>query len=176
MLAKKCVHAVFAKYAQASPRFTALSGASQLELDLQLDVYRLSSRSHKVVRRRAKMAEAFFLDMLHLKINFHVATNFQVATWARFRVCGGVKSAGSYARQTLVLVEAATAVSLFSSDPLVKGQLQGGISVCGADEPAVQAKEVSIDLVIMFENLVLSGESTQIRCYAGLFALFATTT
>ena len=89
----------------------------------------------------------------------------------RYRVLDGVKSAGSTAKQTLILIAAATDANVFVNDPLVKGQLCGGQSLGGAEEPAVQALDVGVDIVIKMEALAIEADTLHLRCYAGFFAL-----
>jgi hypothetical protein len=118
--AKAEVHKVFVKYAQTTPRFTRLQHAGDLGLDLQLDTYRLKSRSSKVVARRARMAENFFLDLQALGWDILGIDEFMIGSWARGRVQGGGASAASYAREVLLLVSAATDVKTYVDSPLSK--------------------------------------------------------
>ena len=61
--AKSVVAAVFVEHAQRTPRFIKLAGAPSLMWNMQLDIYRMGSRSHKVVRRKATMVSGFFADL-----------------------------------------------------------------------------------------------------------------
>ena len=106
---------VFTEFADSSPRFLVLRDATAAELDMQKDIYRLKSRPCKVVARRASLARSFFEDMRTCNWNWMQLTPFQVASCTRGRVSGGAASAAATAKLTLVLVECATEVSLFSS-------------------------------------------------------------
>jgi len=87
--AKAEVHKVFVKFAQTTPRFVRLQHAGALGLDLQMDTYRLKSKSSKVVARRARMAENFFLDLQALEWDILCIDEFMIGSWARGRVQGG---------------------------------------------------------------------------------------
>ena len=164
------VAAVFEKHAAASPRMQRLDGAPQLMADMQLDVYKMGSKSPKVVGGRAKLAENFFEDITTCGWALGELTAFMVAAWARGRVSSGAKSAAASVRQTLRLVQAATEVNMFLDDSLVASQLQKNGAV-GAEEPDKQAVEFDVDMMVKMEDLVWSGPTPQMRILAGFFAI-----
>ena len=71
------VHSVFVKHASTSPRFMTLDQDVAHVYDMQLQPYRMGSRSARVVAQRARSAEAFFLDCRVLRIDMASATPFQ---------------------------------------------------------------------------------------------------
>ena len=79
------VHAVFVDHAQDSPRFLELRQGPEIMKDMQLQSYRMGSRSARVVAQRARTAEMFFLDFRVFGWQVASATPFQVATWVRSR-------------------------------------------------------------------------------------------
>ena len=113
-VAKELIHTVFVENASDTPRFLSLRTASALEWEMQKDTYRLGSRSHRVVRRRANMISGFFADMTSYGWDFKSLTPFRVAAWARGRVQGGGKSAASNVTQILRLVASALMSSAIS--------------------------------------------------------------
>ena len=170
--AKDAVHKVFVKHASMTPRFVMLREAGDLAVDLQLDTYRLKSRSSRVVARRARMAEHFFLDLLTLKWDIFNLTEFMVASWARGRVQGGGGSAACHAREVLLLINAATDIDTFVNSSLVKSQLCKPLRD-DLPEAAEQARELPIEVVTTIENLVFTAPTAQMRCYCGFLALLA---
>ena len=170
-LAKDRIHGVFTELAASSPRFVRLTGASALEMSMQKDIYRLKSRSFRVVGRRPAQLRAFFLDMRAYTWDWQCLTPFQVAAWVRGRVLDGAACAGVVARGTLILVERATDVCLLSDHPLVQGQLALASAPSGLQEPALQAREITIDIMIALENFAATAPTQQLRCYAGFFIL-----
>ena len=102
------VHAVFSTYASESPRFVGLRNPAKGVLEMQMEAYRMGSRSHVVVAQRAREATSFFLDMAALGLNPANVTPFQVATWVRGRILDGQKTAAKRAGSTLHLVNFAT--------------------------------------------------------------------
>jgi hypothetical protein len=170
--AKADVHKVFVKHASGTPRFLKLREAGDLGLNLQMDTYRLKSRSSKVVSRRAKMAENFSLDLLVLEWDILALDEFQIASWARGRVQGGGGSAASHTREVLLLVQACTDVPMFVGSPLVQSQLCRPLRD-NLPEAAEQAKELPIEVIKVIENLVFTAPTSQMRCYCGFFALLA---
>jgi hypothetical protein len=171
--AKQIVHEVFVECASGSPRFTSLQGTSSIVWDMQLDVYRLGSRSHKVVRRRASMARGFFIDVATYKWDLGRLTPFEVAAWVRGRVSGGTPSAVAAARQVLRLVEAATDYPMHLAHPMVKSQLQSDANSGKLPEEPAMAKEIEIDIIVKIEDLCMNAEFPTLRCVAGFFALLA---
>jgi len=157
------VHSVFVKHASASPRF----------ISLQLQSYRMGSRSARVVAQRARSAEAFFLDCRVLRIDMASATPFQVALWVRSRCVDGCKSAATMAAATLRTVEFATDWKLHLDHPLVKCQVMPAPNPDGDSAPAVTAKTPTVKMVRDIENLVRCAETPQLRCISGLFACLA---
>jgi hypothetical protein len=139
--------------------------------NLQKYVYRMGSRSHVVVARRAKQAENFFEDTRAYKWDLCEIDPFALAAWARGRIVGGPKTARASVRQVLNLIQAATGVDTHVNHPLVKGQLSAAVASCAVDEPLEPAREVSVEMMVKFENLVFSGPTPQVRCYSGFFAL-----
>ena len=164
-------HEVFAREAAETPRFQFLLSSPQLVTQMQMDVYRMGSKSYKVVARNATLAEAFFADMKVCKWKVTELNAFMVAAWVRGRVSGGQKTAARVAKQTLQLVSAATGVILHIDDPMVKGQLRIGVHTSSHLEPPLKAKDMDIDYVIRFEELVWKAITPQQRCFAGFFAL-----
>jgi hypothetical protein len=171
--AKLIVEKVFLEFASTTPRFLTLKGASPLMWDMQRDVYRLGSKSHRVVRRRANMVRSFFVDIRAYSWDIGCLTPFEVAAWVRGRVSGGTPSAVASARQVLRLVEASTDCSLHLSHPLVKGQLQAGATSGKLPDEPEMAKEVDINIIMKMEELSMSADSPALRCVAGFFALLA---
>ena len=55
------IHDIFVNFASESPRFLLLNNATQQEKNLQLDAYRMGSKSAKAVARRCPQIESFFL-------------------------------------------------------------------------------------------------------------------
>ena len=170
--AKHEVHLIFAKYAPMTPRFIMLRTAGELGVDLQMDTYRMKSRSSRVVARRAKMAENFFLDLIVLKWDILCLDEFMIASWARGRISGGPVCACIHAREVLLLVQTATDVNMFVESPLVRSQLSKPLRDV-LPEAAVQAKELPIEIITVIEGLVSSAPTSQMRCYCGLLALLA---
>ncbi len=171
--AKEKIHGIFAREAGDTPRFQRLLGASPLMQDLQLDVYRLSSKSHRVVASRASLVSSFFKDLKTLGWSVKDMDKFMVAAWVRGKVKDAAKSASRAVRTTLMLVEAATDVPTFLKDPIVQGQLTLGNNEVSHSEPAVQAANIDVETVIMFEDLVWTAETAVQRCLAGCMALLA---
>ena len=169
--AVKRIHAIFVKYAATSSRISAVLNGGDLELGLQLVVYRRGSRSAVAVARRASQIEAFFLDMQVFKWDCSSLTAFQCATWVRTRTSGGTKTAGKVARQVLIWVSDATTFNLFVNDPLVLSQVNSHACTDGVEEPAKVAKTYTIEMMKRFEDLVFIAETVQQRCYAGFFTL-----
>ena len=170
--AKSEVHKVFVKYAQTTPRFVRLQHAGALGLDLQMDTYRLKSKSSKVVARRARMAENFFLDLQALEWDILCIDEFMIGSWARGRVQGGGASAAGHTREVLLLICAATDVKTYVESPLVKSQLYKPLRD-EVPEAAEQARELPIETVLELEKLVSTAPTSQMRCYCGFLALLA---
>ena len=118
------------------------------------------------------MAENFFLDLQTLGWTLTELDDFMVAAWARGRVQGGTKSSAQAARETLILVQAATDVSTFVESPLVRGQLIKPLRDDVPDE-AEQAKELPVETLVKIESLVFYAPTGQQRCFCGFFALLA---
>ena len=167
------VHKVFTEHASLSPRFLALDQSVAHMHDMQLQSYRMGSRSARVVAQRARAAESFFMDCKALRIDVAVATPFQVALWVRSRCMDGRKSAASMAAATLRTVQFATDWRLHLDHPLVKSQVMPAPNPDGEVAPAVSAKTPSVEMVRDIENLVQSAATPQLRCIAGLFACLA---
>ena len=171
-VAKQLIHKVFVKYASDSPRFTELTDATPLELSLQMDVYRLGSRAHRVVRRRASMAEGFFEDLCGLGWCYSQLKPFQVAAWVRGRVIGGPKSAASDVAQILRLIGAAADVQCWFDHPIVKGQLQA-CDTAEASEPFAKAKDIDVEIILKLEEFIVNGATIQVRMMSGVLVLMA---
>ena len=169
------VHEVFVREAHETPRFMLLGSSAPLALDMQKDVYRMGSMSYKVVARKAAMAQSFFNDIRVCGWHINSLSPFMVAAWTRGRVSGGQKSAARSAKQTLQLVSAATSLNLHIDDPMVKGQLAIRNSSGTHEEPPVKAKDIDIEHIIKFEELVWTASTPQHRCYAGFFSLLGGT-
>ena len=172
-LAKEAVHKVFVQYASDSPRLCQLQGATPRLRDMQLDVYRMGSRAHKVVKNRANLALSFFLDMAAFGWDYKNLTPFEVAAWTRGRVQGASKSAASCAKQTLALIETSTDVVLHAAHPVVKGQLCAKANDGVTEDESKEAKNIEVNVIIQFEELVYDAPTVQIQCMAGFFALLA---
>jgi len=171
--ALKKVHMVFVTHASTSPRFMALDQDVAHVYDMQLQSYRMGSRSARVVAQRARSAETFFLDCKVLRIDIASATPFQVALWVRSRCVDGCKSAATMAAATLRTVEFATDWKLHLDHPLVKCQVMPAPNPDGDSAPAVSAKTPTVKMVREIENLVRCADTPQLRCIAGLFACLA---
>ena len=165
------VHEVFLTYAAGTQRFRAIAAGDALMVDMQLDVYRMGSRSHAVVASKAAYARSFFLDLKVCRWNLEELDAFRVAAWVRGRVSGGLKNAARVAKQTLLLVAAATGVELYIKDPLVNGQIAEGMTTSSCSEPPVKAIDIGPDMISKFEELVSTGTTVQLRCLAGFMAL-----
>ena len=88
---------VFSKYAASSPRLRSLVGAPSASEEMQRDVYRMRSRSARVVAQRARDAESFFLEISTVGFDVVALSPLHVATWVRSResLCAsGVVNAG----------------------------------------------------------------------------------
>ena len=168
-------HEVFVMYASMPPRFKYLADGGDLIISMQMDVYKMSSKSPRVISTKTGMAKAFFRDLEVAKWSLMDLNAFKIATWARGRVSGGTKSAARTARCTLMLVEAATEVNMHLDNSLVKAQLASSTCAVGHAEPSTKAKDIHTEYIIKFEELVSSALTTQQRCYAGLFSLLACT-
>jgi len=171
--ALKKVHVVFLKYAEASPRFMTLEHDVDHVHDMQLQSYRMGSRSARVVAQRARSAEAFFLDCKVLCIDLAKATPFQVALWVRSRCVDGCKSAAAMAASTLRTVEFATDWKLHLDHPLVRCQVMPAPNPDGDSAPAASARTPTVSMVREIEKLVKFAETPQLRCIAGLVACLA---
>ena len=56
--------------------------------NMQLDVYKLGSKSYRVIATRTKMSADFFDDLKALKWSLCDLTPFMIAAWVRGRVGG----------------------------------------------------------------------------------------
>ena len=167
------VHVVFLKYAASSPRFVALGDGATLLRDMQLQSYRMGSRSPRVVAQRARASEKFFADCSSMGFDLAVITPFQVATWVRSRCVDGCKSAPSRCACTLRTVQWATDWVLHLDHPLVKSQTQPNPDAAGASLPAASAKTPSVEMVSSLEDLITTAPTPQLRCIAGFFSCLA---
>ena len=167
------IHETFGKYAQDSPRFRCLQQGLKVMVDMQLQSYRMGSRSPRVVAQRARAAEAFLLDFSASGWSVAEATPFQVATWVRSRCIDGTKTAASRCGCTLRLVQWATDWKLHLEHPLVQCQVKP--SACASDikSPWQAALTPSVDVVLAIDGLVVSANTPQLRCIAGFFACLA---
>ena len=164
-------HDVFLRETSDSPGFESLRWALKLVVEMQLDVYRMGSRSWRVIGTKANLADNFFKDLRVCHWRLLELDAFLVAAWVRGRVSGGVKSAARTAKQSLQLVQAATEVDFFIDHPLVKGQFAPADLDCTHDEPAEKAKELDMNAVARLEALVTTASTPQHRAYCGFFAL-----
>ena len=165
------VHAIFVKYASSSKRLmSVLSGHKDMHA-MQLEAYRRGSRSHVVVSQRARLAESFFLDISSYRWEVHILTPFQVATWIRGRMAGGLKTAASSCAQTLTLVHAATDWRMHTRHALVVGQLKSKSRAGVIKEPPVPALTPSVELMTRLERMIDAAPTIQLRCLCGFFVL-----
>ena len=167
------VHSVFSRFATGSPRFRSLRLDSAPVLDMQLQSYRMGSRSARVVAQRARASEAFFLDCASLQFDIELLSPFQVATWVRSRSAEGTKSAAARAACTLRCVQNATDWDLHLLHPLVRCQIMPSFDVTNAPQPAQTAKTPSVKIVLAIESLIQTGATPQLRCVAGFFTCLA---
>ena len=63
MTALMKIHEVFQREAADSPRFQLLRNADDMVINMQLDVYKLGSKAHRVIATHARLAESFFVDL-----------------------------------------------------------------------------------------------------------------
>ena len=171
--ALKKVHGVFMKFAFMAPRLVSIRNGHEDLLSMQLETYRMGSRSAAVVAQRARLAESFFLDVSSYGWVANRLTPFQTATWVRSRMIGGLKTAASSASQTLRLVFAATSWKMNLKHPLVQGQLKSKGGTGQVAEPPVSALTPPASMVINMEELISSAPTVQLRCLAGFFVLLA---
>ena len=138
--AKLHIHGVFTTFAAYCPGFISLKNASDLEWDMQRDIYRRKSRSYKAVSRRAALIKSSFLDMRAFSWAWMALSPFQVAAWVRGRVSGSSSSAGALAKLILIIVDLWTAWELMKSYEARHGpeqRFQNG-TLQGADDSTVQ--------------------------------------
>ena len=166
-------HDIFRREAGDTPRMRAIPSDNVLLNKMQLDVYKLGSRSYKVIGTRPKMAADFFDDLKALKWSLCDLTPFMIAAWVRGRVGGCSKSASRRARTTLTLVSAATDIDLYINNSLVKSQLASFESGASHEEAPVAAKNFDPDVIIMMESWVMAAATPQQRCFLGFFCLLA---
>jgi len=148
------VHSVFSRFATSSPRFRSLRLDSAPVLDMQLQSYRMGSRSARVVAQRARASDAFFMDCAALQFDVRHLSPFQVATWVRSRSADGTKSAAPRAACTLRCVQNATDWDLHLHHPLVRCQIMPAPDVTNAPQPAQTAKTPSVKIVMAMESLI----------------------
>ena len=168
-------HDVFLRFVPDAPRFVHLQhGANAAELDLQMQIYRAGSRSVKVVERRARLAESFFLDLQVLGWSLTSFSEWFAAAWVRSQVSSGRKTAGASARMTLRLVRDATGLTTFCESPLVLAQGSAESSAgSGANEPPEPAKVPEFDILQEFEIAMVKGDTVQQRGYLGFFVFLS---
>ena len=165
------LHSVFLEFAGGSPRMKAVAEGPEAMREMQLEVYRMGSKSHRVVAQRGRAARIFFLDVLSYKWTLGRLTPFQVATWVQSMVSGSLKSAGARAAATLRCVQFATEWRMHLKHPLVLGQIRSGTTALRALEPPKPAVTPSVDLMGKLEKLIETGSTAQVRCMAGFCVL-----
>ena len=166
-------HEIFRREAGDTPRMQAIPPDNELLNMMQMDVYKLGSKSHKVIATRPKMASDFFDDLKVLRWSLRSLTPFLVAAWIRGKVGGCSKSASRKARATLTLVSTATDIDLFINNSLVMSQLATCTSGGSHEEAATAARNFDPDVIISLESWVSAAASPQQRCYLGFFCLLA---
>ena len=170
----KHIHGIFEKFATESPRMTYLiSMGTSAELDMQLDIYKMKSRSATVIRRRGAQLEAFFLEIQSFGWNCGSLMPFQVGTWVRSRCKDAPPTATVLARSLLNLVQASTEWVMHINDPIVVAQLAGAAKSNTHTEAPKKAIQLPIEVVKVLESLVTLGVTPQQRCLSGFMALLA---
>ena len=167
--AKIAINDIFVEFASGSPRFLALAlnGGSALLWDMQRDTYRLRSRSHRVVARRAIPIRNFFLDMRAYGWDWMALTPFMVAAWVRGKVLGCPVSTAIQAKDTLRIISQATDVNLHFEHPTVLGQFAAASSPTSCSEPSAQPLEITVEMMIALESYTVVAPTPQLRCFAG---------
>jgi hypothetical protein len=117
------------------------------------------------------MVENFFEDVIAYKWDLHNLDPFLLASWARGRILGGAKSARASVRQILAIVQASTGLIMHLDHPLVTGQLSPGADSTLVEEPTEHARDSSVEMIMKFEELVLTAPTSQMRCFAAFFSL-----
>ena len=138
---------------------------------MHLEAYRRGSRSHVVVSQRTRLTESFFLDISSYRWVVNKLTPFQVATWTRGRMTGGLKTASSSCLQTLRLVHAATDWRMHTRHAFVVGQLKAKSMAGIIKEPPAPALTPSVELMTRLEGLISTAPTIQLRCLCGCFVL-----
>ena len=161
------VHLVFLECAPSSKRITYLRSATDIELALQMDVYRGTSISPVYIRKQACWLLTFFTDLLALKWDLATLTEWRVASWVRSKISSGSKSAQSTCNCTLKLVQSATDDKTFWDHPLVAGQLRKASTI--QNTAPTPAKALSFEVIEILEEVIINGRTAQDRCMAGFF-------
>jgi len=110
-----------------------------------------------------------FQDMECLRIDVRALSEWDAALWVRARVQCGTKTAGQYAKSTLILAEKVTGEKFHAASELVKAQaspLAGNKAAAEPPKPAVQPKWTHI---MALEEAIKYGKTPQQRIMAGFF-------
>ena len=170
------IHGIFETFAASSPRISYLmSVGTSAELEMQLDIYKLKSKSATVIKRRGAQLEAFFLEIQSFGWECGTLLPFQAATWVRSRCKDAPQTAVVLAKTLLRLVQASTDWTMHLNDPIVVSQLDSGSKSVNQSDTPKQAIQLPIEVVKELESLTTMGVTPQQRCMAGFMALLAST-
>ena len=141
---------------------------------MQLDIYKMKSRSAIVIKRRGAQLEAFFLEIQSFGWQCGSLVPFQTATWVRSRCRDAPPAAVVLAKSLLNLVQASTEWAMHINDPIVVAQLAGSRTNRKTSAPK-KAIQLPIEVVQELESLIAMGVTPQQRCLAGFMTLLAAT-
>ena len=131
------------------------------ELGLQFSVYTSGSTNAARIAARPNLLQNMFEDMIALRIDVAILTEWDAALWARMRVNSGTNTAGTLARTALELAERCTGELFFSKSPLVKAQAFPEHSIRTEAEPAKAATPPTWRHIEALEAAIVSGATAQ---------------